>query len=185
MTHEANAISTAFLRADLLAEPYKQDLQETLLHYANTRLTAGQVYPDRRGAAENKLAESLRIQGKLWPLALEATEDPLPPATRSLVLSAINDVLDAHMVHIATLPLPISKYSNAMTFAAALAAVTLLGNRTGMPGRRLTWRTFAFTSFLSIVILTIVDTRRVTEGLIVMNDAPMRATIVDMKLALE
>ncbi|ESQ15720.1 MAG TPA: hypothetical protein DDY14_11215 [Chromatiaceae bacterium] len=181
MTTEANAIGTAFLRADLLAEPQQLELKDALLDYARTRVSSGSGTMPGQESALRKLDRSLQLQAQLWPLALEATAEPMPPATRSFVLAAINDVLDAHTVRIAKLSLPVSKYANAMMFVSALAAVFLLGNRAGMVGRKLTWRTFFFSGFLFVVMITIVDTQRATEGLIVIDQTPLKAVIFDME----
>ena len=88
------------------------------------------------------------------------------------------------MIRIAALSLPISKFANAMMFVSALAAVFLLGNRAGIVGRNLTWRTFFFSGFLFLVMLTIVDTQRATEGFIVVDETPLKATIFDMEMAM-
>ncbi len=184
MTLEANAIGTAFLRADLLAEPGRSELKQLLLDYAKTRLLLASDPTYSEFDKPFRLQMSLELQEQMWPLALTATSDPLAPATKVFVLSSINEVLDAHLIRIATLSLPVSKYANTMMFVAALAAVFLLGNRAGMLGRRLTWRTFFFTSFLFLVMYTIVDSQRASEGLIVVNQSPLRATIYDMEKAL-
>ena len=184
MTEEANALGTAFLRADVLSDPVKTELKTALLDYARSRVIAA---PDRVLAEDTALAKlehTLQLQAKLWPLALKGTADPVPAAMRSFVLGSINDVIDAHMIRIAALSLPISKFANAMMFVSALAAVFLLGNRAGIVGRNLTWRTFFFSGFLFLVMLTIVDTQRATEGFIIVDETPLKATIYDMEMAM-
>jgi hypothetical protein len=71
-----------------------------------------------------------------------------------------------------------------MVFAATMAALFLLGERAGMLGRELTWRTFVLSAFLTVLMTTIVDVQRGYAGLIVHNQTPMHATIFDMNAAL-
>lgn len=92
---EAAAIGTAFLRADLLAEPGRTELQEAIAVYARTRL------PDD-GATESSakfdafLQKTLEAQEMLWPTAMNALGDDTSPAIASLIASGMTEVLDAH-----------------------------------------------------------------------------------------
>ncbi len=130
------------------------------------------------------LDKSLRAQSRLWPLTLEATQDPTSPPIKAFVASAINAVLDAHLYRIATLSVPIAAFTQAIVLGAATIAIFLIGNRTGLLGRDLTWRSFAFAFFLGAVMYTIIDIRRGNEGLILVDDSALRATIFDMEQAL-
>jgi hypothetical protein len=58
------------------------------------------------------------------------------------------------------------------------------GNRAGIAGRPLTWRTFVFAYSLFAVMVTITDVQRATEGFVRLNDSNLRATIFDMEQAL-
>lgn len=184
LTDEAAALGTAFLRADLLDEPGRTDLQEALLTYAETRLPAAGARTSSQGDVTAFLDRTLRAQAALWPLTVEATAPPIPPATRSLVAAAVNEVIDMHLYRLAALTEPISAYAYGMMLATALAALFLLGDRAGMLGRALTWRTFVLSAFLTVVMITIVDLQRAGSGVIRIDETPLRATIYDMRAAL-
>lgn len=96
----------------------------------------------------------------------------------------MNDALDAHLVRMKTLSQPVSETTLLMIVMAALASLFLLGNRAGLMGRSLTWRTFVFSGFLFVVIMTILDTQRSNEGFARVDDTALRATIFDMEQAL-
>jgi len=184
ITDEAAALGTAFLRADYLEEPGRTRLQEALLEYAKTRVVPRHQPIDTRKKVLAFLETSLRAQAKLWPLTLEATRDPTPAPIKVFVASAMNDALDAHLYRLATLSVPVSAFTQAMTMAAALTAVFLIGNRTGMLGHHLNWRVFTFALFLGVLMYTIVDIRRASEGLVRVDDSALRATIYDMEQTL-
>ncbi|MEE4117655.1 MAG: hypothetical protein V2I65_01420 [Paracoccaceae bacterium] len=177
---EANALGTAYLRADLLPGPGRDALKETLLAYAETRM------PDRAdiatvGGAQAFLAETLEAQGRLWPATIEATAAPVPAATQSFVAGAVNDVIDAHAARMATLNRPAAEITGLMVVAAALTGLFLVGNRSGLQGRPLTWRTFIFAGFLWVVMSSIVDLQRPLEGVIRADYGLLEATIADMR----
>lgn len=184
LNDEAAALGTAFLRADYLPEPGRADLQSALLDYARSR-----VVPEegRLGSAEALRAfigESLQLQARLWPLTLEATADPVPPPIKSFAAGAVNEVLDAHLARMQTLSAPVANITQGMMLSIAVVALFLLGNRAGIAGRPLTWRTFVFAYSLFAVMVTITDVQRATEGFVRLNDSNLRATIFDMEQAL-
>jgi hypothetical protein len=184
ITHEAAALSTAFLRADYLAEPGRTELQAAILDYSRTRVVPKDERIDTAAKAQAFLETSLIAQSRLWPLTLAATRDPTPPPIQAFAAGAMNDALDAHLYRVATLSVPIAALTQAMVLASAVAAVFLVGNRMGMLGHALTWRAFLFAAFLGVIMFTIVDIRRGSEGLIRVDDSALYATIFDMEQAL-
>ncbi|SNS52868.1 hypothetical protein [Tropicimonas sediminicola] len=184
LVSEAAALGTAFLRADYLAEPGRTDLQVALLDYARTRLLPGDNSITSLEEAQRFIATTLELQARLWPLTLEATADPLPPPMKAFVAGAVNEALDSHLYRVETLSVPVSELAQAMLLAAALLALFLLGNRAGTIGRKLSWRTFAFSGFLFLVMASILDMQRATEGLIRTDATAMLVTIYDMEQAL-
>lgn len=90
---EANAIGTQVLRADLAGEPTASLMREALKTYLNLRIS---YY----SASDAKEAEAIRaqtapLQAKLWVLARDVgLAQPTPVA--ALVVSGMNDVLDAY-----------------------------------------------------------------------------------------
>jgi len=181
---EAAALGTVFLRADYLAEPARTELQVAILDYSKTRILPRERQIGSLDQAQDFLDRTLQAQARLWPLTLEATQDPLPPALKTFVAGAMNDAIDAHLARVRTLSNPISEVTQGMLLAAALVSLFLLGNRAGMTGRSLTWRTFLFSGFLFMVMITILDTQRTLEGFIQMDDTALRTTIFDMETAL-
>lgn len=185
MIDEAAALGTAFGRVDYLPDPGRTELQRAIYEYGETRLFEEFKTQKDFESVQAMLLESLEAQAKLWPLTLELTADPLAPALKAFIASSVNDVLDAHLHRTRTLSTPVSDLSQAMVLSIALTALFLLGNRAGALGRGLTWRTFLFSAFLLVVMMTITDIQRGEEGLVRIDDTALRATILEMKLALD
>lgn len=180
IVNEAAALGTVFSRADYLPEPGRTDLQRAILEYAQTRVLPPGERLDTREKAKSFISRSMVAQSRLWPLTLEATRDPVSPPIQAFVASAMNAALDAHLYRMATLAVPVSAYAHGMVLASALATLFILGNRSGMIGRRLGWRTVLLVLFLGVLMYVLVDIRRGSDGLIRVQGTMMDTTILEM-----
>ena len=130
------------------------------------------------------LSRTLEIQARLWPLTMQAIADPVAPPVKVFVAGAVNDVLDAHLRRMRTVGLPVSRLSQMTVLVAGLTALFLLGFRTGLVGRRLSWRAFVFAGFLVFVMVAILDMQRSREGTVRLDEGPLLATIREMEQAM-
>ena len=90
---EANAIGTAYLRADLLP-PSERDAFQRLLHeYVRVRLEV--VKNPTPESIERAISLSEQMHVELWSSAVAVARAQPTPAT-SLLLQALNDVIDLH-----------------------------------------------------------------------------------------
>lgn len=90
---EANAISTAYLRLDLLPPETQPRLRENFRSYVRSRIETSRKIPDI-DAVVAELARSSKLQTKIWNEAVESVRTSTP-STQSLVLSSINTMIDA------------------------------------------------------------------------------------------
>ncbi len=182
---EASAIGTAFLRADYLPEAGRNELQEALLDYAKTRVVPADGQLNNAAKVYAFLETSLQSQSRLWPITLAATADPVSDPTKYFVAGAVNEVLDAHLERMQILSVPVSDAAKGMMLVCAVVTLALLGNRAGLAGRPLTWRTFVFSGFLFIVMTMVIDLQRGDDGLMRLDDGPLQATISEMEASLK
>jgi hypothetical protein len=133
VVQEANDIGTAYLRAQLLAEPERSDTLILFEQYTDAAIALAEVVPDTAQYRE-RVADVEALQGQLWALAGEAVAaDPVGTVPR-LYLEVLNDVFDTHTERVASLgnrvPTPVMLLL-VLGSAAALAALayflTLLG----------------------------------------------------------
>lgn len=181
---EAAALGTAFLRADYAAEPARTELKTLIFEYTKTRLVPSAAELEDHDGVLRFLETTLEAQAKLWPATLVATQPPLPPAQASFIAAAMNEAIDAHLYRMQTFSVPVSDITQLMVLATALASLFLLGNRSGMQGRVLSWRTFMFSGFLFIVMVTILDVQRSSVGFVQTDQSPIMVTLIDMETAL-
>ncbi len=182
ITEEAAALSTAFLNADLVAEPGRSALQEALLDYARSRDFRNRTLRTEDGL-EASIERTLDAQAALWPATLDAIGGETPPPIQVAVARAVTDVLDAHTRRVAAASETIPPVAELMLLFTAMGALALAGNNSALRGRPLTWRTFAFAILLAVVMLVILDMDRALDGFIRINTDAIKVTVAELEQA--
>ena len=91
LLEEVNAIETAYLRAELVAEPHRTKIKMLLAEYTAVRATS--IKPELIPQA---IRESEAIQGKIWNAVEKLSQKDKLTIMDSLLVQAINEVLDLH-----------------------------------------------------------------------------------------
>jgi hypothetical protein len=149
---EANAISTAWLRLDLLPAESQPALREQFRQYVDSRLEVYRKLPDIDAAAA-AFSRGKKLQLEIWAAAVAAT--PLPgshPDAAKLLLPALNEMIDVTTTRSMTAQLhpPLSIF--ALLFLLALVCSLLAGY--GMAGdKERSW--LHITAFVGITVLTV------------------------------
>jgi hypothetical protein len=150
---EANALGTAYLRADTIAEPQRGELKAALKEYTadRVRLLSGK----ERDQIDPLLAKVSGLHGRMWRSAIKATQDNAP--LMAVVLPPINEVIDLHSMHLAMarrhLPLPIM----AMLLGTAAIGVGLLGFGNGRVHRRFSLLDSVYGTALVLALFMTID----------------------------
>jgi len=87
---EVNAIKTAYMQADLLAEPHESEVKRILREYVDVRLLS----IDGAGR-EGALSRSLELQDRLWAEVNSGLEDN-PGRLSALVVQSVNKINSIH-----------------------------------------------------------------------------------------
>jgi CDP-diglyceride synthetase len=160
---EANAISTAYLRLDVLGAAARAHLQEKFRSYVETRLEFWNQLGDKPALRET-LSDADELQRKIWSLAIKATEDD--PSSRKLLLPALNQMID-----ITTTRLDASKRHPplivfAMLFILALLCAWLIGYASAST-KNLNWaHVVGYAIMVMLTIYVIIDLDYPRYGLI-------------------
>jgi len=89
---EANAIGTAYLRADLVAAPHAARLREVLRQYAGVRV---QYYTTRDAAVlQDANTKAGKLQNDMWAAVRDGALDN-PNPLKALAVASINDVVNS------------------------------------------------------------------------------------------
>src|SRR3954453_15617041 len=96
---EANAIGTAYLRAETLAEPVRSRSLDLLVRYTRTALSVADHIPGSEPARQ-AAAQEVVLQRRLWALAGRALDPAPTPRAPRLYVEALNSMIDDETVRI-------------------------------------------------------------------------------------
>ena len=180
---EANALSTAFLRADTALEPARSALKEALYQYALTRvLVHADIESDEK--ARRAVARTLQAQARIWPVTREVLASTTPDVFKVSIMHSINDVLDAHTKRWAfgfdQLPFMV----RAMVLMTAASSLALAAYNAALGGTLYRFRLYLFAVVIATVLMIIVDFDEPLRGLIQTNEASLIMAIQEMEASL-
>lgn len=182
---EANAISTAFLKADMAQEPGRTALRRALANYADTRV----VSRDTAGSPEKVeafFATTLAAQAEIWPAVRQVLDvDDVGPGEAGIA-QCVTEVLDMHTTRVArafdTLP---SSLLWMLVGLAGLSLGTAGYNIARSAGRISRGHLWALGVGLAVVMTAITDFDRGLSGTIRMSDEPIIDTAESLHADLE
>lgn len=182
--NEANAIGTAFLRAELAAEPFQSELRQLLLGYARTRVTTSETISSEENIRQ-AITRSLEVQSRLWPTTVRMVQADIPGPVEVSIVQAINNVLDRHSERVALMSDHLPTIALLMLVFIAAASVTVAGYNAGLSGSLNRWRMTTFTLVLAAVLSIIIDFDVPQRGFISTSQNNMVDLIHEMEVALE
>ena len=163
---EANALGTAYLRADVIAEPQRSELKGALREYTadRVRLLSGK----ERDQIQPLLAKVGGLHERMWRSAIKGTQDNAP--LMGVVLPSINEVIDLHSTHLALarrhMPLPIV----VVLLGSAAIGVGLLGFGNGRVGRRFSLLDSVYGVVLAVALWMTIDLDYPGIGIVRVNN---------------
>lgn len=171
---EANALGTAYLRADSIAEPQRDELKAALKEY-----TADRAALLSRDRIEPLLGKVGGLHERMWRSAIDAAHGNAP--LMAVVLPPINEVIDLHSEHLAMarrhLPTPIM----ALLLGTAAISLGLVGFGNGRVGRRFSALDSVYGIVLATALWMTIDLDYPGIGLIKVSNLPVVETLATMK----
>jgi hypothetical protein len=165
VVEEAIAIRAADLRAQLLPDPYRNDIRALLSQYVAVRL-AGALNPRQ---IKQALEQSETLHDLLWLRVAE-----MPPADRGPIAAAVVDVVGLHTKRVNAAIHNRIHISIWMALYGLIAlAMGIVGYGAGISGRHSTIAVAALAVAFSLVLLLIVDLDRPQQGLIRVSQQAM------------
>ncbi|CAN7583192.1 hypothetical protein LJR164_004215 [Phenylobacterium sp. LjRoot164] len=169
---EANAISTAALRYQLLPEPNRSELIRTMSGYVKVRLAFFDAGRDKTKvkAAE---AEAEAVQGRLWEQIGRAIRTPEGAPLVVPVLTATNEMFDLAAARHAALDARVPPRALQVLVLFAVAAAALMGHSLAADGRRHFVSTSGLFVLVALAISLIVDLDSPRAGRVLVPQGPM------------
>ncbi len=174
VTKEANAIGTAYLRAQLLDEPHRSRLSGLLVAYADNRIRLATADDQKAYFATND-----RLLTEIWAAVTAARESALDHGLTTALLSTYNEVIDLDTERKLAwqLRVPAEVLFLLLMFLAVTAAV--VGHQVDGPrGKRAALVLFVL---LALSITVITDINRPVTGSAKESQEAMRMLLASLK----
>lgn len=167
---EANAIGTAYLRADFLPQPYRDQSKELYREYVPLRiLTSG----DPTDLAV-RISESNRILNELWSTAQAGVAAGGSSDVLATYIEAVNDVIDMHESRItAGIYARVPQTVLWLLIAGTVLSLGMVGYSAGLAGHRSLITAAVLIIALGAVLLLVVDLDRSRDGFLQVSQQPL------------
>jgi hypothetical protein len=172
---EANAIGTAYLRADFLDDDDRDVTHNLLREYVEIRLSAASdptLY-------ESVISRSEEIHNELWSIVRNVTQSD-ESAIMALFVDSINEVIDVHSLRLAAVQLRLPRQLGIVLYAATLVSFLLVGISSSANGKRDTLTILLFALAFVTVFMIIVDLDRAQEGLLTVSQTALTDLLTQM-----
>ena len=173
---EANALGTAYLRAETIADPQRGELKAAIKEYTADRVTL--LSREGRDQIDALLAKVSGLHERMWRLAIDATQNNAP--LMAVVLPPINEIIDLHSTHLAMarrhLPIPIMT----MLLGTAAIGVGMIGFGNGRVGRRFSVLDAVYGIVLAAALWMVVDLDYPGIGIIRVSILPLVEALAAM-----
>ena len=163
---EANAIGTAYLRAELFDEPNRSQLRSTLQEYTRVR-----IVPDDLPQAEESLRylKSEAIRDRLWRETYDAVRPVRETSLAFYFVEAINEALDVGTRRALAGASYIPTQILDVLLIYLIAASAMLGSQMGRDQRIFRFSSYMLVVLFSLSIILILNIDRPRSGSITVS----------------
>jgi hypothetical protein len=156
---EANAISTAYLRAEMLAEPARSEIRKLLRTYAEMRVegVTALMVPEMR-------VKTTAIHKQLWTLTVATTAANPESELGGLFVDSLNTVIDLDETRVTAGRNRIPDSIWVVLFSIAVLTMAAMGYQFGLTGERSWPVTVLLALVFTAVIVLIADLDRPQVG---------------------
>lgn len=170
ISEEANAISTSYLRLDLLGPELSAPIRPRYREYLEHRISEsgrGDLDP----AQPQALQETEKLQADIWTAVVSALQQRGQPALAAPVLGPLNDMIDITTTRrMAAIVHPPAIVFLALALVATLATF-LAGHARGVSGRRSPLHTAVFVLVIGGTIYSIIEMEYPRIGFVTIKEA--------------
>jgi hypothetical protein len=177
---EANAIGTAFLRAQTIPEPQRTASIELLRNYSAERLRLAGIEV-HTGAFTDSVEAADTIERGLWKLAGESLDASPDGSAVRLYVDSLNTMFDAASSREAAFRDRIPGPVVYLQLGGAAVALGVLGLYLATLGRRVHTALLAAV-MVSFIVLVALDLDRPQQGFVHVPTTPLQSVVAEMQL---
>ena len=177
MLEEANAIGTAYLRAELLPEGHVAPVRDLFREYVDVRLAAATT-----GAVDEAVRRSEEIQTQLWAHAMTSMRERPDSLAVGLFVQALNAVIDVHSKRVLiAVQSRVPPTIWLALYTVAFLSLGTMGYQSGLGGTSRSFAVVTVAITFTAVIGLIADLDRSQEGTLRVTQRSM----VDLRKSME
>lgn len=174
VVQEANAIGTAWLRADLLEEPVRTALRSHFKAYVEARLEWSRT-------GQTDIERMLQLQEDIWLVTGEAVREDTSSALSRMVMEAVNKSFELASARESAREAHIPDRVLVLLILYAFISVLMLGYVSGASGGLRRGAILLLLIQLSLAIALILDIDRPGTGGVLMSQQPIEMLLLSLK----
>lgn len=169
---EANALRTAYLRADFLPEPDRNEAKAMLREYVGLR--AGVTQAEDLEQVRQSVVQTSEIQRQLWDMAVENARKDMNSDVAALYIESLNDIVGIQALRVAVgLQARIPAAIWAALFVLVGLGMLAVGYQTAIAGSRRSWAAVILAVSFSLVIVLIALLDRPQSRFLAVSQQPL------------
>ncbi len=162
---ESNAISTTYLRAQLLPEAQQREILRLLHTYVDV-WRASHDSEAEAADLDEAIASAVSLQQQLWTAAGALTGQNEHSAPTQLFLYSLNEMIDLHEKRLRALENHVPEIMFWMVCAITVIALGFVGYRSSLDGHRRLLSTASVALVVTLVLTVVLDLDRPRHGFI-------------------
>jgi len=170
IVQEANAIGTAYLRAQLLPEPHGAALRNEIKEYTTRRAEMSEDLA--LGVTPALLEEVAGQHDRIWRAARDGVN--ARPDMALAVLNPVNEVIDFHGTRLGASRKHLPLLVVVLLLSSSVLAVGVTGYGGGVAHERRAPLTVALVLVVAALLWVTIDLDHPRSGLLRLNDAPLK-----------
>lgn len=178
---EANAIGTAWLRAQLLPDSVRTQVQDKLRQHVDLRVRGAGIDLAHESDRDSVLSATNRNLDAIWVLALQAAAEKPEVVVSGLFIQALNDMIDSYGRRDAALARHVPYEILFLLFATFVLTGGVVGYAAGVAGHRPSITTHVLVILIVVLSFVILDLDRPRRGLIRID----QSSLVDLGAAID
>ena len=165
IVQEANAIGTAYLRIDVLAQPDQPAIRDLFRSYLESRIAVFDKFADR-AASNAALERAEQLQRNIWSRSVAACRADSKPDACLLMLPALNEMIDITTTRTMAARTHAPSVILTLLILLALAGATLSGYAMSRQTKRSIMHMLLFSLVVSSSVYVVLDLEYPRAGVI-------------------
>jgi hypothetical protein len=170
---EVNAVQTAYLRAELLLEPHRSEIQKMLREYVDTRVELVKLSLSQQLARFKEMVlHSQKLQDQMWQHAIAMAAAERSSEIDALFIGSLNEIIDLHNSRLTVYGYRIHRVIWYVLGFITILSMGAAGYQTGLSDKSSLKMGMILALTFSAVIFLIADMDRAT-GMLRVNQTPL------------